>query len=53
MRTFEDDVADPPADLQRALLQYARSEYPSIYVKYGDGRALRALRIRYEEMGRE
>lgn len=52
MRTFEDDLADPPGDLLCALIAYARSEYSTIYVKHGDARALRALRIRFEELAR-
>jgi hypothetical protein len=50
VRTFDDDIIDPPRDLLRALVAFACKEYATIYVKYGEAHAIRALRVRFSEM---
>jgi len=39
--------------LIHALVKFACAEFSAIYVKYGTARAVRALRIKYEEMASE
>jgi hypothetical protein len=50
VRTFDDDIIDPPRDLLRALVAFACKEYATIYVKYGEAHAIRALRVCFSEM---